>query len=180
MYDKSQTTAIFSAAQSGLQTTIQYLFQQNKDGVTQANLNTAVYNNTTGINSSFFQMVNSQFATLDKNHDGTLTTDEANAMLNNLSTGLSRDQILQLRASGSIDEELASKIIANFAKIDQNGDGKVSESEINAYCFKEDIADKENEQIDHIISNMTCFYGSDSSSDIDSDTETSSKNTSLN
>ena len=164
MYDKSQATGIFTAAQSGLQSTLQYLFQNNNaTGVTRTTLNNAIYNNTSGINSTFFQMVNNQFATLDKNNDGTLSADEANQMMTDLSAGLSRDQILQLKAQGSIDADLANKIISNFAKMDTNGDGKVSEAEINVYCINEDVQAKRDEQKELTIKNMSLYYETSSS-----------------
>ena len=173
MYDKSQATGIFTAAQSGLQSTLQYLFQNNNaTGITRTTLNNAMYNNNSGINSTFFQMVNNQFATLDKNHDGTLSADEANQMMTDISNGLSRDQILQLKAQGSIDADLANKIISNFAKMDTNGDGKVSEAEINVYCINEDVQTKRDEQKELTIKNMSLYYET-SSSDTSSEAEKS-------
>lgn len=163
MYDKSQATGIFTAAQSGLQTTLRYLYENNKDGITRTSLNKAFSNTgaTLGTNNTFFQMVSSQFATLDKNKDGKLTADEANTMLTDLSSGLTRDQITQLVSSGTIDKDLANKIISNFAKIDTNGDGKVSEAEINSYCMNEDVQTKKDEQKKLLIKNMSCYYDTD-------------------
>ena len=161
MYDKSQATGIFTAAQSGLQTTLQYLYSNNTQGITRQNLANAYANNTTGVNNTFFQMISSQFATLDKNNDGTLSADEANAMLTDLSSGLTREQVTQLVSSGAIDKDLANKIISNFSKIDTNGDGKVSEAEINAFCMGEDIQSKKDEQTKLLIKNMSCYYDVD-------------------
>ena len=161
MYDKSQATGIFTAAQSGLQSSMQYLFSNNTDGVDRTTLTNAIYSNTTTTNSSFLQMINNQFSTLDKNNDGVLTADEANQMITDLSSGLTRDQVIQLRAQGSIDEELANKIISNFSKMDTNGDGKVSEAEINNFCLNEDIQDKKDEQVKLTLKNMSLYYGSD-------------------
>lgn len=163
MYDKSQATGIFTAAQSGLQTTLRYLYENNKDGITRTSLNKAFSNTgaALGTNNTFFQMVSSQFATLDKNKDGKLTADEANTMITDLSSGLTRDQITQLVSSGTIDKDLANKIISNFAKIDTNGDGKVSEAEINSYCMNEDVQTKKDEQRDLLIKNMSCYYETD-------------------
>ncbi|MCR4880747.1 MAG: EF-hand domain-containing protein [bacterium] len=158
MYDKSQATGIFTAAQSGLQTTLQYLYNNNTKGITRDALNKAYTNNNSGINNTFFQMVSSQFSTLDKNNDGKLTADEANTMLTDLSSGVTREQITQLVAAGTIDKDLANKIISNFSKIDTNGDGKVSEAEINAYCMDEDIQSKKDEQKELLIKNMSCYY----------------------
>lgn len=171
MYDRRKTTGIFTAAQSGMQSTIQYLLQNNTTGINRTNLNNAIYNNTSGINSTFFQMLSNQFSTLDTNNDGILDADEANNMLTNLSTGLTRDQILQLRSQGAIDEELANKIISNFSKIDTNGDGKVSEAEINAFCIDEEVQTKRDEQKDLMIKNMSLYYETDTE-DISSAEET--------
>lgn len=167
MYDKTQATGLFTAAQSGLQSTLQYLWANNKNGITRNSLNEAYAKNPLGTGSTFYQMISGQFATLDKNNDGTLSADEANTMLTDMSSGLTRDQVMQLKAAGSVDEELARKIISNFSKIDTNGDGKVSEAEINAFCMGEDIQAKKDEQKELLIKNMSCYYevDSDSSSD---------------
>lgn len=167
MYDRSQTTSLFTAAQSGLQSTLQYLFSNNTSGIDRTALNNAIYNNQSGINSTFFQMINSQFSTLDKDNNGTLSADEANNMLNDITTGLSRDQVLQLLSQGSIDKELANKIISNFSKMDTNGDGKVSEAEINTFCINQDIQAKQDEQKELTLKNMSLYYETDYSSSSD-------------
>jgi len=172
MYDKTQTSGIFTAAQSGIQSSLQYLLQNNTSGITKTSLNSILSNNTTGVNSSFYQMISSQFSTLDKDNDGTLTSDEANTMLSNLSSGVSKQEISQLVAAGSIDEELASKIIANFSKIDTNGDGRVSEAEINSYFMNEDIQSKKDDQMKLLIKNMSCYYDVDTDDGVSSTDET--------
>ena len=169
MYDKTQTTGIFTAAQSGLQSTLQYLYNNNAKGITRTTLNNAYANNTSGVNNTFFQMISTQFSTLDKNHDGTLSPDEANAMLTDLSAGVTREQVTQLVSAGTIDKDLANKIISNFSKIDTNGDGKVSEAEINAFCMNEDIQSKRDEQKELLIKNMSCYY------DVETDDTSSDK-----
>ena len=169
MYDRSKATGIFTAAQSGMQSALQYLYQNNTTSIDRKTLNNAIYNNNSGINSTFFQMISSQYSTLDKNNDGNLDVDEANTMITNLSTGVTRDQIAQLRAQGAIDEELANKIISNFSKIDTNGDGKVSEAEINAFCINEEVQTKHDEQKDLMIKNMSLYYDVDVDSTSDSE-----------
>lgn len=171
MFDRSKTTGIFTAAQSGLQSTLQYLFTNNKDGINRTTLNNTMFQNASGVNSGFFQMISGQFATLDKNNDGVLTADEANNMITDLSSGLTRDQVMQLRAQGTIDDELASKIISNFSKMDTNGDGKVSEAEINAFCIDGDIQAKRDEQKELLLKNMSLYYETDYESDKESTEE---------
>ena len=169
MYDRSKATGIFTAAQSGMQSALQYLYQNDATSIDRKTLNNAMYNNTSGVNSTFFQMISSQFATLDKNNDGKLDATEANTMLTDLSSGITRDQVAQLRAQGSIDSELANKIISNFSKIDTNGDGKVSEAEINAFCINEDIQTKHDEQKDLMIKSMSLYYDVDVESTSDNE-----------
>ena len=174
MYDTSKTTAIFQAAQSGIQNSLNYLYQNETTSINQSTLTNAIYQNTSGINSQFFQMISNQFNQLDTDNDGNLTAQEASSMLTGISTaGLSRDQITSLRSQGAIDDELASTIIANFSKIDTNGDGKVTEAEINAFMLNKDIQTKKDEQKELMIKNMSCFYDVDTTS-----TSTSSASTS--
>ncbi|MDD3594155.1 MAG: EF-hand domain-containing protein [Candidatus Gastranaerophilales bacterium] len=165
MYDKTKTSQVFLNAQSGVQNALQYLYKNNTE-VTQQTVTSNIYNNTTGVNSQFFQMINGQFSNLDTDNDGNLSQEEANEMLTNLSSGLTRDQVLQMQTVGSIDSELAEKILSNFAKMDTNGDGKVSESEINAFCATEELENKKAEQKDLMIKNMSMYYGSSSSSSV--------------
>ena len=60
--------------------------------------------------------------------------------------------------------DLANKIISNFSKMDTNGDGRVTEAEINAFCIDEDILSKRNEQKELMIKNMSLYYDTDSDS----------------
>lgn len=168
MYDKTKTSQIFLNAQSGVQSALQYLYNNNTE-VTQQTVSSSTYDTSTGVNSQFFQMISGQFSNLDTDGDGKLSQTEANEMMTNLSNGLTRDQVMQMQSAGSIDADLAEKILSNFAKMDTNGDGKVSESEINAYCATEELESKKAEQKELMIQNMSLYYGGSTATVEDTD-----------
>mgnify|MGYP001048505170 FL=1 len=88
-----------------------------------------------------------------------------NKMTNTISTsGVSREELSQLAASGTYSSEMISKILENFDEMDTNHDGRVTSAEISSYtfsCNKQEIIDEDNYKK---ATNMSLFYGDDNSS----------------
>ena len=86
---------------------------------------------------------------------------------NNLSTkGLTREQLTQLAASGAsgISAETISEILEHFDDIDANHDGKITNAEISSYQYSSTKQEKIDEYNYQKATNMSTFYGNDSSS----------------
>ena len=90
-------------------------------------------------------------------------------MTNTIATsGVSRNELSQLAASGSYSTDMISKILENFDEIDTNHDGRVTSAEISAFshsCTKQEKLDEENYKK---ATQTSVFYGDDNSADVSS------------
>ena len=130
---------ILAGIYAGLNNTYAQLAAQNPDGLTLEELNEAranSYKNGTYLNQSFASYLQTNFGNIDKNGDGTITSDEINNLTNMMSKqGLTRDELTQLYASGAsgLSEDTMNKILEHFDEMDTNHDGRVTSAEISAY-----------------------------------------------
>lgn len=158
-----------SGIYSGLNSTYAYLAAQYKDGLTLENIAEARTNtdNLNNLNQTFASYLQTNFSALDADGDGVISAAEASNSISQMSaSGLTKTQLTQLAASGAagLSSSDYSYIIENFESIDANGDGKITDAEISAYKLKAARMEKEDEMNDKFATNMSTFYGSDSSS----------------
>ena len=89
-----------------------------------------------GSNYSFLQYLTSNFASLDKDGDGEITSNDLNNVMSTMqSKGLTYNEIQSLCSSGNGDTSLLSTVLAYFNKIDANGDGRVTSEEITKFSY---------------------------------------------
>ncbi len=167
----SSGNSIINGITSGLSNTYAYLASlYPQDGVTFKNITAARNDNTNylTLNQSFASYLQNNFSTLDKDGDGTISADEMNKFSQTLSTaGVSREELSQLASTGAYSTNMISKILENFDEIDANHDGRVTSAEISAFqydCSKQEKMDEENYK--KATSDMSVFYGDDSSTDV--------------
>ena len=158
-----------SGIYAGLNSTYAYLASQYKDGLTLENIAEArtKTDNTNNLNQTFASYLQTNFSALDSDGDGILSTEEANNSLNQMSaSGLTKAQLTQLQASGAsgISNSDYSYILENFESIDSNGDGRITDAEIAAFKLTAARMEKEDEMNDKFATNMSTFYGSETSS----------------
>ncbi len=158
-----------SGIYAGLNSTYAYLASQYKDGLTLDNIAEARTNteNATNLNQTFASYLQTNFSALDADGDGILSTEEASNSISQMSaSGLTKAQLTQLQASGAtgISNSDYAYILENFESIDSNGDGRVTDAEIAAYKLTAARMEKEDEMNDKFATNMSTFYGSESSS----------------
>ena len=166
-------SSIISSINSGINNTYAYLASlYPQDGVTYDNI-AAARNDTTNyltLNQSFASYLQNNFGSFDKDGDGKIGADEMNSFSHTLSTsGVSRTELTQLASSGAYSATTVAKILDNFDDIDTNHDGRVTSAEISAYaldCSKQEKIDEANYK--KATSDMSIFYGEDSSADVDS------------
>ena len=164
-------TGLFSGITSGLSCTYSLLASASSSGVTTTSITEAMSNSdyASSLNSSFSSYILSNFSSLDKNSDGTLTSAELSSLTNMISTtGLTSTQISQLGSASGLSSETLEQVLQHFSDIDANGDGKVTSSEINAYNITSAMEKKKTEFANKAATNMSVFYGDDSSSSADS------------
>jgi len=121
---------------------------------------------SSSLNQSFANYLQTNFGSMDKNGDGKITPDEmttTSSMLN--TTGLTSAQLTQLGTASGLSQEALSQVLAHFSDIDTNHDGKVTIAEINAYNTMSDKMKIQDEYRLKAASDMSMFYGSETSSD---------------
>lgn len=156
-------SSLFSGINAGLTNSFTLLSSQYEDGLTIENLNSALTNTNitnTGYGATFASYLTNNFNSVDANHDGTISADEIQKLMNNMATqGLTREQIMSLGASSGLSTSLQETVLAHFDDIDANKDGKVTNQEINAYGVTSEIEKQKIEDRNRIVNNMSLFYG---------------------
>lgn len=158
-----------SGIYAGLNSTYAYLASQYKDGLTLENIAEARTNtdNLTSLNQTFASYLQTNFSALDADGDGILSASEANNSISQMSaSGLTKAQLTQLYSSGAsgISSSDYSYILENFESIDSNGDGRITDEEISAFKLTAAKMQKEDEMNEKFATDMSVFYGSESSS----------------
>lgn len=170
-------SSLFANAYYGLQNAYQYALPNGANGVTQSDLLGA--NNKYGIlqssqNMAFSSYLATHFNQLDTNKDGKITGDEMSSVMSTFSKqGMSYEQLMALSGTNGVNSQDLNNIITNFRKIDRNGDGKVSQAEINYYNANKQISDKITELKKSRCSDISIMYSDD---DKDNDSSSSSSN----
>lgn len=160
-------TSLLTGIQSGMSSSFAVLSGLYKDqgGITQSNLVSAMGNSTLltstgGVGSTFASYLSQNFGTLDKNADGTLSSDEVQKMMTQIANqGLTRQQITQLGSMSGISADMQGTILDHFTEIDTNKDGKVTAGEIQAYNLTSKMEQKKVEDENKMIKNTSIFYG---------------------
>lgn len=175
--------SLLSGIYSGLTSTYSLLAQENPNGVTLASIAAARTNtsNATVLNQNFASYLQTNFSSLDKDGDGKLSATELTNFTNQISTqGLTQAQLTQLGAASGLSSSALEQVLDHFNDIDANHDGKVTTAEISAYNITSSEEKKKTEFANKAATNMSVFYGDDSSSTADSSSILDYKYTSTN
>lgn len=158
-------TSLFTGINSGLTNAFSLLSSQYQDGITIENLNKALTNTNvtnTSYGSTFASYLSTNFNSVDKNGDGTISADEIQNFMNTIATqGLTREQIMTLGSASGMTSSLQETVLAHFDDIDTNHDGKVTNREINAYGVNSQVEKQKVADINRVVNNMSLFYGDD-------------------
>ena len=159
-------SSLFASSFYGLQNAYQYALPSGATGVTQADL----LSNKNGIysmqSSPFSSYMATNFAQLDKDKDGKISAADMSSIMTTFSKqGMSYQQLMALSGSAGVNSQDLNNIMSNFSKIDKNGDGKVSQTEINYYMANKKINDKITELKSKKSSDFSICYSDDSKSD---------------
>lgn len=162
--------AIFANALSGLTSTYSILAKNsaNGGGITIEDLTnpSSTVLQQLGGNMSFAQFLSSNFASIDKDGDGKISSTDLSNLTNKLSqNGLTYQEICQLSSSGMGSSDTLSNVLTYFSQIDTNKDGRVTNSEIQQFGLKADEEKLKTEYQTFKPSSMSVFYGDEGSSD---------------
>ncbi|MEE3348560.1 MAG: EF-hand domain-containing protein [Candidatus Gastranaerophilaceae bacterium] len=161
--------ALLAGIYSGLTNTYSYLAAQYPNQVTLENINKARSDNKTAgmINQSFASYLQTNFNNIDKDKDGIISAEEMSNLTNRMSTqGLTKEELSQMYASGAsgLSSGTMENILEHFDEMDTNHDGKITSEEISAYGLNMARTEKEDEFNNRRATDMSVFYGNESSS----------------
>ncbi|RAI09509.1 MAG: hypothetical protein DKM23_08715 [Candidatus Melainabacteria bacterium] len=162
-------TSLFTAMNSGLTNTYSILSSQFTDGITLTNLankdsTTALTSN--GLNTNFKSYLQSNFNSIDKDHDGKISSNELQDLTTSLSrNGMTIEQLYQLGSSTGMSSSLLDTVVSHFNEIDKNKDGKVTNEEIQAYGVDSSVAKLRKNDRTQMLKSMSTFYDTSVSSD---------------
>ena len=82
--------------------------------------------------------------------------------------GLTKQEFTQLALSGNsgLSTATINNILEHFEDMDTNGDGRITSAEIAAFDIDSSRQEKMDEFAHKFATNMSTFYGDDSSSDV--------------
>ncbi len=169
-------SSMFASAYYGLQNAYQFALKDGTDGITQSDL--FGLNNKYGYvqNSAFSSYMATNFKQLDKNSDGKINGEEMSSVMNTFSKqGMTYDQLVSLSGSAGVNSNDLNTVLNNFRKIDRNGDGRVSQTEIQYFNANKQITNKLDELKKSRRSDISIMYSDDN----DDDDDTSSSFTSV-
>ncbi len=154
-------TSLYSAVNSGLTSSYNFLTALYKgESLTLENLTSAMSNSTvlTSSYGSFASYLMTNFASIDKDNDGVLSASDIQSYMATIySQGLTREQIITLGSSAGLSSSLQETVLAHFDEIDANNDNRVTTAEIQAYNIKSDIYQQKVEDLNRNISQMSLY-----------------------
>ena len=167
-------SSLFTSAIAGLNNN--YLLLLNgSDGLTMENIlnpqnDTIRYT----VNQTFRSYMMTNFNQMDLDGDGKIGVNDVNNYVTKLKTqGMTYNELTQLCGnSASGMSSLLDTVLSNFTKIDTNHDGRITQSEINAYRINEQIKDVKDKYPKINPTQMSMFY----ESKVADDTKTTDKN----
>jgi len=166
MAERLRASQLYTGTLYSLQRVYNLLNKDNLDGVSKSDLSN--YSNLATYDLPFVQFLQQNMNLIDKNSDKIISQDELNQMFQSIQqNGYTYSQLVALSTStvSGIDSSLLSTVLANFNKIDANGDGKVSQAEINAYNLKTEITERKDEFDQFKSESFSIFYSGSESSD---------------
>lgn len=168
----SSGSSLLTGIYAGLTNTYSYLASQYPDQVTLENITKAQGDSTKTpyLNNTFASYLQSNFSKIDDDGDGVISSDEMTNLTNQMSSqGLTRQELTQLYASGAsgLSTDTINNILENFDSMDTNHDGRITSAEISAYSVNCARLEKEDEFNNKFATDMSVFYGSESSSTSD-------------
>lgn len=165
----SNGSSLLTGIYAGLTNTYSYLASQYPNGLTLDSLTEARTDSTKSpyINQTFASYLQSNFTKIDADNDGIISADEMTNLTNRMSNqGLTREELTQMYASGAsgLSADTINNILEHFDDMDANHDGKITSAEISAYNVDSSKQEKMDEFNNRRASDMSVFYGSESSS----------------
>ncbi len=119
------------------------------------------------VDQTFRSYMMTNFNQIDMDGDGKITTNDVNNYVTKLKTqGMTYQELSQLCSSNSSSmSSLLDTVLSNFTEIDANHDGRITQSEINAYRVNQDIKEVKDKFPKIDPTKMSMFYETNTTSD---------------
>jgi len=154
--------SLYTSAFYGLQNAYTSSLQDGASSISRQDLLDNLQTSFLTGNTQFSSYLSTKFSNIDSNQDGSIAADEMQTMLNDMSTqGMTYEELAAFGGNGSISSTDLSTIMQNFRKIDSNGDGRVSDAEINYFMANKEMEDKLSALRDKRISDMSIMVDLD-------------------
>jgi len=169
--DKYNSNQLLLNTKFGLQRVFDALNKTDLNGVS---LEDFVNQNQIAISDlPFSDLLKLNFSNVDADKNQVISSEEMTTLLNSIDKqGLTYAQLQALSGQAGLSatdsKKLLDEVVENFNKVDTNHDGKVSETEINAYKYNKEVEDKKTEFCEFKASNISIFYAEDSTTASDS------------
>ena len=163
-------SSLFTGAISSLNSNYLLLLNGNQ-GLTLDNiLNPSSDSIKYSVNQTFRNYMMTNFNQMDIDGDGTISQEDLSGYTAKLQTqGMTYNELSQLCANGgSSMSSLLDTVLSNFSEIDTNHDGRVTQSEINAYRMNEEIKEVKEKYPKIDPTKMSMFYETDTTNDTSS------------
>lgn len=160
------SSSLFTGITSGLNGTFSILSKAANGSVTADSISNAMGSTSyaSSLNPSFASYIASNFGSIDKDGNGTLTATEMSDLSNTIArTGLTAAQLSQLGTASGLSTETLEQVLEHFADIDANHDGKITSAEVSGYKITSAMEQKKDEFNNKMATNQSMFYDSDTS-----------------
>ena len=164
-------SSLFSGITAGLTNTYSILANASAGKVTPSSISEAMNNSNyaQSLNPSFASYILSNFSSLDKDSNGSLSSGELSRVASMMTgAGFTSAQLTQLGTASGLSTKTLEQVLNHFSDIDTNNDGKVTIGEINAYNLTSAMEKKKLEYRNQFASDMSVFYGDSDSGEADS------------
>lgn len=159
--------ALISQALYGINNTYSLLAQNSSGGLSLKDITNPSdeKKQQLGYNTSFSQFLANNFSAMDRDGDGKITQQDVSDLTEKMAQhGLSYNEIVQLCSTGGGNSTLMNTVLTYFSKIDKNGDGRVTNAEIQSFGIEAEEEKMKTKYKSFKSSDMTVFYGNDDSS----------------
>jgi Ca2+-binding EF-hand superfamily protein len=155
---------------TGLSNTYKYLKSKMPDGVTYDGIMELMKDSEKSgmVNATFASYLQTNFNAVDKNGDGMITDQEMEKLTGVMAkAGLTKDELVQMYSSGvsGLSNATMEMIMKYFDEMDTNKDGRLTSAEIAAFSINSAKQERMDEYAHQRATNMSTFYGNESSSD---------------
>lgn len=114
------------------------------------------------MDSSFADFLNQNFKSIDKDKNKLISESELNNLFYTIQTqGLTYQQMINMASQSGYTvqgNEALMQVLQKFSQIDKNKDGKVSQSEINAFNATNELEERIAEITEFKVSNISSYY----------------------